>query len=178
MIRAPMARPLEDPLDVGPLAAQRAELVREFPVRDFGRLRDGLARADGHATVTLRFHVAGELPAAEGTLTAGVWLVCQRCLAAYEARLESAMRLAFVDDDADADAVPEGYEAVTVAAGRVRLAELVEDELLLSLPLVPVHAQPAECSVQAEVPAGEARPTAQPVPAQRPFAGLQDLLKR
>jgi len=178
MIRAPMARPLEDPLDVGQCAAQRAELRREFAVGNFERLRDSVSRPEGRATVSLRFHVAGSYPAAEGTVSGTVWLVCQRCLADYEARLESPLRIAFVDNDADAATVPEDYEAVMVDAGRLALADLVEDELLLALPLVPMHATPADCGAKPEAGAEEALPTVEKGPSHRPFAALQDLLKR
>jgi len=178
MIRAPMARPLEDTLDVGQLAAQRAAFERDFSVANFERLRDSLARPEGRASVSLHFHVAGDFAAAEGNVTAAAWLVCQRCLGEYEARFESPVRIAFVDDEADAATVPEGYEAVTVAAGRLRLAELVEDELLLALPLVPMHATPAECDVKREAVAEVAAPSVEKAPVHRPFASLHELLKR
>jgi len=61
---------------------------------------------------------------------------------------------------------------------RVALAELVEDELLLSLPIVPVHAAAAQCQpavelvVAAEVPEPDLE-----IATQRPFAALKDLLK-
>jgi len=178
MIRAPMARPLEDTLDVGQCASQRTALVRGFAVGSFERLRDSVSRPEGQATVSLRFHVAGSFPAAEGSVSGSVWLVCQRCLAEFETRLESPLRIAFVDNDADAATVPEDYEAVMVDAGRLTLADFVEDELLLALPLVPMHATLAACGAKREVEAVEAAPTAEQGPVQRPFAALQDLLKR
>ncbi len=178
MIRAPMARPLEDPLDVGQCASQRVDLVREFAVGKFERLRDSVSRPEGQAAVSLHFHVAGGYPAAEGSVSGSVWLVCQRCLAEFEARLASPVRIAFVDDEAGAATVPEDYEAVMVDAGRLMLADLVEDEMLLALPLVPMHATPAECGAKREVEAVVAAPTVEKGPVQRPFAALQDLLKR
>jgi uncharacterized protein len=173
-----MASPPEDPLDVGQCAAQRVELERGFEVLNFERLRDSVSRPEGRAAVSLRFGFAGAFPAAEGSVSAAVWLVCQRCLAEYEARLASPVRIAFVDNDDAAATVPEDYEAVTVDAGRLALADFVEDELLLALPLVPMHATPAECGVKREAAAEEAVPTVEKGPVQRPFAALQDLLKR
>ena len=178
MIRAPMASPPEDPLDVGQCASQRVELEREFEVREFERLRDSVSRPEGRAAVSLRFKFAGSLAAAEGSVSGGVWLVCQRCLGDFAARLESPVRIAFVDSDEDAATVPEDYEAVTVDAGRLALADFVEDELLLALPLVPMHATLAECGVKREAAAEESAPTVEKGPVHRPFAALQDLLKR
>ena len=182
MIRGPMARPLEDPLDVGQLAAQRTQLEREFPIAGFARLRDSLARPDGRAAVQFRFHTAGAYPALEGAVRARAWLVCQRCLTEFEATLESPVRVAFVGRDAEAGRVPDEYDAVTAPGGRIDLTEFVEDELLLALPLVPMHATPAECALQlaaeAEAEADSELPAASAQPTQRPFAELRSLLKR
>jgi uncharacterized protein len=176
-----MARPLEDPLDVGQLAAQHARLDRDFPIEEFARLRDSLARPDGRAAVQFRFHAAGAYPALQGAVRARAWLVCQRCLREFEAALESPVRVAFVGRDAEAGRVPDEYDAVTAPGGRIRLAEFVEEELLLALPLVPMHATPAECALKlaAEAesePEGESAAPAQPV--TRPFAELRELMKR
>ena len=187
MIRAPMARPLEDPLDVGQLAAQQAELDRSYPVAGFERLQGSLARPDGRVTAEFRFHDTGTYPAREGAVRATVWLVCQRCLGEFETVLESPVRVAFVATDAEAARVPEEYDAVTAPHGRVQIEELVEDELLLALPLVPMHATPADCALQTAVQvdrdaeadkAEVAAPPEAKSPVQRPFGDLRNLLKR
>jgi len=182
MIRGPMARPLEDPLDVGQLAAQRIRLEREFPLGGFARLRDSLARPEGRAAVQFRFHAAGAYPALEGAVRARAWLVCQRCLKQFEAALESPVRVAFVGRDAEAGRVPDEYDAVTAPGGRIQLTEFVEEELLLALPLVPMHATPAECALQlaaeAEAEADGDAPATPARPVTRPFADLRQLLKR
>ena len=175
-----MARPLPDPLDVGQLAAQHVRLAKDFPISGFSRLRESLARLDGSAAVDFRFHPAGSYPAVEGAVRARAWLVCQRCLHEFQAALESPVRLAFVPRDAEAGRVPDDYDALTAPGGRIALEELVEDELLLALPLVPTHASPSECALQLAAASAElevARPQATSQ-VQRPFAELRDLLKR
>ncbi len=186
MIRAPMARPVEDPLDVGLLAVEQATLNRVYEVTGFERLRDSLARPGGRATVQLRFHHTGHCPAVEGELTATVWLVCQRCLAQFETVIESSVRVAFVASDAEATQVPDEFDAVTAPHGRILLDELVEDELLLALPLVPMHATPADCALRmaaqveddAEAEKVEVAVSEAKGPVHRPFGDLRDLLKR
>ncbi len=179
MIRGPMARPLQAPLDVGHLAAQRTRLERAYPLDGFARLRDSLARPDGQVAVDFRFHQSGAYPALEGAVKARAWLVCQRCLQAFEAALESPVRVAFVGRDAEAGRVPDAYDAVTAPGGQLGLEEFVEDELMLALPLVPMHATPAECAVHLAAADADVETDAPPrVPTQRPFAGLGDLLKR
>lgn len=175
-----MASPLQDPLDVGQLAAQHTRLEQEFPIAGFSRFRDSLARPDGLAAVSFRFHPAGAYPALEGAVRARAWLTCQRCLQEFEAALESPVRVAFVGRDAEAGRVPDEYDAVTAPGGRIELAELVEDELMLALPLVPMHATPAECALELAAAANDNAAEGTPVvtDVQRPFADLRALLKR
>jgi uncharacterized protein len=180
MIRGPMATPLEDSLDVGQLAAQHIRLEREFPIAGFARLRDTLARPNGRAMVEFRFHAAGAYPALEGSVRARAWLVCQRCLTEFEAALESPVRVAFVPRDSEAGRVPDEYDAVTAPGGRIALEELIEEELLLALPLVPMHPTPSDCALQLAAAVAESE-IAEPKAAnqvQRPFSELRELLKR
>jgi uncharacterized protein len=176
-----MASQLQDPLDVGQLAAQRTRLEHDYPLGGFTRLRDSLARPEGVAVVDFRFHSAGAYPALEGAVRARAWLVCQRCLSEFETALESPVRVAFVGRDAEAGRVPEAYDAVTAPGGHLALDEFVEDELLLAVPLVPMHPTPADCAMTLAMAANdapEAEPAARSAPTQRPFAELRNLLKR
>lgn len=176
-----MPRPPADPVDVGLLAGQGATVAREYPVAGFARLKDGLARPAGVARAEFRFHAANDRPALDGCIEARVWLVCQRCLGDFELELEARPAIAFVPDDDAEVALPDGYEAVAAPDGRASLAAIVEDELLLALPLVPAHATPEECAAEASEapPAGAgAEDEDDGEPMRRPFAGLRDLLDR
>ena len=75
----------------------------------------------------------------------------------------------------DAPELPGDYEAIGGDPRMVDFAALVEDELLLGLPLIPRHEADEKCTPPGgvvtdagETPAAEMR---------RPFAGLKDLLK-
>ncbi len=173
-----MASLMQDPLDVGQLAAQRTQLEREFPIDGFERVRSSLARPEGQAAAHFRFHVAGNYPALEGAVRAKAWLVCQRCLQEFEATVESPVRVAFVGRDAEAGRVPDEYDAVTAPGGRLELLEFVEDELLLALPLVPMHPTPQDCTGRRTMPVVEPLRMVSNSGVTKPFAGLGDLLKR
>jgi uncharacterized protein len=173
-----MVPPTQEPLDVGQLAAQQIHFEREFPIDGFARVRDSLARPEGQAAAQFRFHVAGSYPALEGAVRARAWLTCQRCLREFETTLESPVRVAFVARDAEASRVPEAYDAVTAPGGQIQLEEFIEEELLLALPLVPMHPASAACSGRragAAVDVGAPAPVA---PNTRPFSDLKKLLKR
>lgn len=67
-------------------------------------------------------------------------LICQRCMAPVETPIASDRWFRFAPDEASAAVLDEeSEEDVLVLSGAFDLHELVEDELLMSLPLVPRH---------------------------------------
>lgn len=96
--------------------------------------------------------------------------VCQRCMQPMDVPLNVDRSFRFVQDEATAEALDsECEEDLLVISREFRLRELVEDELLMALPLVPRHArcpQPVKMSVgEEELPQAE-------TPANNPFAAL------
>jgi uncharacterized protein len=71
-----------------------------------------------------------------------VWLECQRCLAPHLQVLEVKVRYRIVETEAEADAAPLDDDEADVIVGsrQFDLVDLIEEEVLLSLPLVPKHA--------------------------------------
>ncbi|WP_297749197.1 DUF177 domain-containing protein [Hydrogenophaga sp.] len=103
-------------------------------------------------------------------------LTCQRCLGPVETDLEVDRWFRFVADEAAAEAQDDDCEEDLLALEpRPNLYEVLEDELLMALPLVPVHGIcPVQWPMQARDPAvpdeeGSGRPN--------PFAVLQKLKK-
>jgi uncharacterized protein len=72
-------------------------------------------------------------------LDAEVKMVCQRCLelAVLPVHVESAFQI--IREGASDSAVAKGYEALEVGEELLDLLTLAEDELLLALPIVPLH---------------------------------------
>jgi len=170
---APMSTPPDRPLDVLGLARDRVVVEREFPIAGFARLRDKLADATGNAHARAQFGLAGHWPTAQLALEADVVMSCQRCLKPVRRKLASESRLVFAAEDAPE--LPGDYEAIGGDPRKIDFAALVEDELLLGLPLVPRHDANERCAPPAGVvkEAGETPSTEM----RRPFAGLKDLLK-
>jgi uncharacterized protein len=84
------------------------------------------AQRDEQGAARLRVQVTGEVP-----------MMCQRTLRRYAQHIDSESEVAVVASEREIDELPEELEPKLVADGRLRLIELVEDELLLALPLVP-----------------------------------------
>ena len=106
-------------------------------------------------------------PAVVGEVTGIAWLQCQRCMEPYEQRLTSDVRVEFVDD-LDADSRQPGFEPMATVEA-VTIVEIVETELLLAMPAVPVHAA-GECEIDEAYRVSE-EDTRRP----SPFAALKEL---
>lgn len=170
-----MPTPREQPLDVLDLAATGQVVERRFPVAAFGRLSDRLAEPGGSAQVRLALGIVDGTPAGVLRLQAGVTLECQRCLRPVRRTVESESQLAFVAQE-DAT-LPADHEPVVGDPRRVDLAALVEEELLLAVPLIARHAPGEECGLPAQAGSRESEPTPAAQEMRRPFAGLKDLMK-
>lgn len=85
---------------------------------------------------------------------ATVWLICQRCLAEYPEVLSLRSVIAVARDAAELARweKEEPLLDALLAETRMDLPALVEDEILLSLPLVPLHPTGGCGSAAGEMP--------------------------
>ncbi len=155
-------------LDIGPLADGRAGIDFSIPLKHFPRVLPLLAAPDGEAAGRVDFSREGRVAVAEVTVAATVTLICQRCLAPLKWPVDSTGRVALVATPAEAERLPETLETVLAPDYRISLRDLVEEELLLALPLVPRHAND-ECVGAAADTESE---------THRPFGQLDELFKR
>lgn len=111
-----------------------------------------------------------------GVVRAHLTLECQRCLGPVSFSLDRQLNLALVAGVDEAERLPDSYDPLLVEEPRIRLLDIVEDELLLSLPQVPRHA-PDQC--QAGRPDEPSRQLVQDpetaVQEANPFAALVEL---
>jgi uncharacterized protein len=129
------------------LARERGSLRGKFDAAASERLYDWLAPGDAPVnwSITGTTDGLGRLAIAI-ELDGSVPLECQRCLAplAWPVRQRTVALLA--KSEGEGDALDEGSdEEVLVAAEPLDPLVLVEDELLLSLPYAPTHAE-GECT--------------------------------
>src|SRR5262245_13966453 len=167
-----MSRDPAELLDLTVLVAQGSELEIDCELKSLTRLAPLLSDRAGAAHGKFRFHRVAGAPAAAGRVTASLTMTCQRCMSDMVLDVDSQCRLLFADTEAADAAVPPDEELVSTHAGRISLAELIEEELLLAMPLVALHGEGTGCSAQAAAGAQSAGE-----PTQRPFAGLRDLMK-
>lgn len=105
-------------------------------------------------------------------------LTCQRCLEAMAVPVNASIALALVRSVAGADAlgleavegVPDDMDALPLGQDPIKPLDLVEDELLLAIPQIPLHAM-QDCG-SAALPAPH---EGEPVRYDNPFAVLAAL---
>ena len=67
-------------------------------------------------------------------------MICQRCLGVMPVDLQASRSFRFVKDEATAAALDDEFEEDLLAVSHdLNARELLEDELLMALPLVPMH---------------------------------------
>ena len=169
----PMSEAWSKTRDVGGLADEQADLELAIPLAEFPRVRARLGATEGTVAGHVRFSRDGEFAVAALEVSSSVPLVCQRCLKLMPWKVDGQARVALIVQDSQADRVPEHLEPMLAPGGRISLRDLLEEELMLALPLVALHADARECA-----PALRAGEPAEDSSVQRPFERLGELLKR
>ena len=158
------------------LAEVGRRLEGRLALSRFRRLEPSLASTDGEVEVRLGFsRNAQGLTLIRGEIEATLELECQRCLRPMAFRIEREVAIAAVTGDAEAALVQEQYDPQIVEDESLVLLDLVEDELLLAIPLAPMHTELQACqerNLKEFDPEAEAREEGQ---KESPFAVLKKL---
>jgi uncharacterized protein len=139
------------------------------------RLGPCLLAAEGDVSFDLRFERDAQRRAIlTGSLSADLVLECQRCLAAVTLPVKANLALAFVEGMDQAGQLPDRLDPCLVEDGGVSFRDLIEDELLLALPQVAMHAAGA-CPNLAAGRSDDKPVTAEGRSGDNPFAVLAEL---
>jgi len=166
-------------VDAERMVAGRRSFQGVLPVAELPRLVEALAEDSGEIVYDLDFE-QGELgdPELHLRLAARLMLECQRTLQPFEWPVVVDSRLGLLAREEDAAALPERCEPLLLEHGTLQPRKVIEDELLLALPLVPV--KPGSEILQGEwnTP-GEEQPQDADggEAATHPFADLRKLLE-
>jgi uncharacterized protein len=121
-------------------AEQGRDLTGTVDVARFGRLaypyeRSGTVRAklsfglDGHERIRLDGEIHGEVAA-----------ICQRCLKPMAQQVSARVEMLILSESPAEAGIGEDDEYLVAAEDSLDLMSLLEDEVLLALPMVPRHA--------------------------------------
>lgn len=172
-----MSRDFPDMIDPWKAADGRRRFHGTMPLQRMKRLEAVLALNSGEAGFDARFYYdLQNILVVDLSVEADLQLICQRSLLPYSEPVRRRSLLAVVETMAEQELLPENYEPILVEQKRIALLELVEDELLLGVPLVPRDPAVNEIRLSTD---GAVAPESEPddEPLQRPFADLADLMK-
>jgi uncharacterized protein len=166
-----MQKKLPESVDFLKQVERNACFEGAWPVSGFARLAEVIGSKQGEVTARLKFGTRAGTPCLDGVVQTELELRCERCLDPVTKRIESDFRFGLITSEDEADLLPKEFEPLLVSDSVQSLVELVEDEILLSLPIVARHDE--ECS---EILQKHAANDSVQQDTYRPFAALKDLM--
>jgi uncharacterized protein len=168
------------PVQIAPfkLARQGQTLQGIIELKGMERLAQALSDSGGNVSVELHFGIDEQgCHYVRGHLVCEVQMICQRCMNPLTIPIEVDVSLAFVSSDEEAGQLPGIYEPYVVADEPIALADIIEDELILALPIVALHADQA-CQPQIKAEEAGANESTQMETRPNPFAVLSELKRQ
>jgi len=105
----------------------------------------------------------------KGSLKTELSLTCQRCLETVRYPVDVTLSVALLNSEDQAKELPDEYDPVILDSQLLSLTALIEDELILALPIVAMHPE-TECSNRVTTDTATER-----TEKQNPFAALAQL---
>jgi uncharacterized protein len=164
-------------VDARKFAHQHVELAGHVPQDTLPRLQLAVASIESPVYVQLRFAIdPSRIRTVTGPLQVRVKMVCQRCMGETDVELASELAVGVVASDEESKQLPRSLEPWVVSreASEADLYAVIEDELLLDLPMVVYHDY--QCLDEQLYSAGDATTAAAQEEGKRnPFQILEQL---
>lgn len=160
------------------MVSARRSFQGVLPIAALRRLGEALAGTEGTAQYELDFG-RDEFGTAylDLRVQAPLTLTCQRTLEPFVLPVTVDSRLGLIRFEREEAALPPEVEPLLVADdGKLNLADVIEDELLLALPLIPVN--PDSTLPEEVVGPGPEEASSGEGRSDNPFAVLRELKKR
>lgn len=156
-------------IDPGQLADAREGVSGTLNIDDMPRLLEFLTDNAGVVVYCLNFarHEQGWV-SIDGEFSSCISMQCQRCMKPLSVELTQSVKVALVSSEPEARQIPAQFEPLIHADKTLSLKGFFEEEMILTLPLAPIHDTSA-CHRQesAEIKQASQSPS--------PFAALKDL---
>ena len=152
------------------LARQQGKLKGYMSLNQLPTLMADCIDDSGNLQADLQLDMQGRWPVMTGSIQATVKMICQRCLEAVDVPLQTSTALGFSQSEEALQELPESLEPYLLEEEEIPLADVLEQELILALPIVAYH---AECQ-QAEYQQA-AEPVVNEPEKPNPFKVLEQL---
>jgi uncharacterized protein len=158
-------------IDPFKLATHETVMHGYLKIKDMARLCTSLDSDEGDVEVKMVFGMDEQGTCIiKSVVRTRLMFRCQRCMESlsYEIMLDSV--LGVVKKESDVKNLPEGYIPVVVEAGVLMIQDMIEDDLIVNLPVVPMHS-PENCKVKLPYELG----SEEPFEANNPFNVISTL---
>ncbi len=139
-----MQRELSETANFIRLAERNSSFETDWAIARFERLKAVLNSDQGQAHIILRFGERAGIACVQGSVSADLDVLCQRCMQAMIQHVAGEFLFGLIRDEDAADLLPKDMEPLVVQGEEQSILDIIEDELLLSLPQVNAHAE--QCS--------------------------------
>ena len=130
------------------------------------RFNDCVIKAAPHVSVILEFSINHQkLCQVTGHLETTVWLECQRCQEPMMQAIQIDLDMCIVQSEQALKKLSTKQDVYVMTAPDISIEELIEDDLIVALPLLPKH---QDCQIK--------MPEASISKTHRPFANLKAIL--
>jgi len=163
-------------VDVRKVFDQEAEFSGPVGLERLPRFSDCLASTKCQVWANLRFCTDTGRRVILGNISTNAEVSCQRCLEPVSIELADEIKLAVLDSEEQLETLEEHWEPWIIEDPRIQLASLVEEQLMLCLPLVSYHPYP-NCvdALGYQKPESAVDTGDQEAGAENPFAVLKAL---
>lgn len=139
---------LPEQIDPYRYAEQNLTLSGMFKLADMPRIACNLNTLEGNVEVEMQFgRDEQKIANIRGHLKSTLTLQCQRCMGPFVYEIIADFALGIVNTLDEANALPSHYEPALAQEGQLALRDLIEDELILGLPIIPRH-EPEACQIK------------------------------
>ena len=131
---------LPDQLKLFNFAKKQVNLSGFYQISDFPRISGIASNKKDNITVDLSFYLKNnKTPCVDGIIELDIVLPCQRCLDDLSIALKVDFNLAFVGHGQESYELDSLYEIYVIEEEELSTQDLISDEILLSIPMVPTH---------------------------------------
>ena len=121
-------------------AKKEISLSGLYQISDFPRISEIASNKKDNIRADLSFYLKNnKTPCVDGIIELDIVLACQRCLDDLSIILKIDFNLAFVRYEKQGEELDSYYEIYVTEEDELATLDLISDEILLSIPMVPTH---------------------------------------
>lgn len=132
-------------VDPKALAQREATFAGKLAVGRMERLCSLLVHPFEDVSVEIRFTNESNFSFIRGQIKGRLFIECQRCLEPLKFPIDHQIQLGIVTTESEVNEIPGAGEPLLVDGNPLKLIEIIEDELLLLLPMHAMH-ETGQCS--------------------------------